>query len=58
MTGGKRGGGFNESRHNEFVSLLIMLINNTLQAAFYLDWVYMPEIYYNVNNVLQFILFL
>lgn len=58
MTGEKRGGGFNESRHNEFVSLLIMLINNTLQATVCLDRVYMPEIYYNVNNILQFILYL
>lgn len=58
MTGEKRGGGFNESRHNEFASLLIMLINNILQAAVYLDWVYMPEIYYNVNNILQFIVYL
>ena len=58
MTGEKRGGGFNESRHNEFVSLLIMLINNALQAAVYLERAYMPGIYYNVNYILQFIVYL
>lgn len=58
MNGVKRGGGFNELGVNEFASLLIILINNTLQTVFYSDRVYIQEIYYNINNILQFTLYL